>query len=203
MAIFAAWLSMLTLPSLGGVLWSEKFDDAGAAGRWQAGGDWEIGPVTGGPGNAVSASGVAATGLAAGAIPAITRRIASVGSITIPVSSVSPRLRFRQWHRFSSGSIGRIQVRQVGAEWINLEGASVSGQSTGWEWVCMALDDHSGQSIEIGFLCETGAAAAAPGWYLDDVEVVDGPESDYAAWRAGYFPGAYPDLTKEAAVWGG
>lgn len=197
------WLWVLPpTPAFGGVLWSEQFDDAGAPGRWTVEGDWGIGPVTGGPGSAVSASGAAATSLAGDAAPGTVRRISSVGGIVIPASSVSPRLRFRHWHLFSSGSHGRIQVRAAGAEWADLGAAPVDGRSVGWEWACLPLGDHAGQTVEIGFLCETGDGPAAPGWYLDDLEVVDGPESDYAAWQAAYFPQAHPDPAKEANLWG-
>lgn len=198
----AGWISLHAVNSASGeTLWSEKFDDAGAAARWSAEGDWGIGAATAGPGAAVSASGVAATSLAGTVTPSASRRISVASGIAIPATSSSPRLRFRQWYHFSPGSRGRVQVRTGQSQWTDLGGGPIDNRSSGWDWVCLPLDGYVGATIEIGFLCETGAEAPAPGWYLDDLEVIVGPESDYAAWLAAYFAGAYPNPEYEANLW--
>jgi len=163
------------------VVWSENFDSGNPYNRWYAdNGLWQIGSPTYGPPmangcRAHSCPNCATTGLTTNYPSGTDSRLISRPSlqITIPPSNQFPRLRFWHWYNFSS-SHGKVEVMGTNGTWYAVS-PSYTGFSGDWTYTSVDLSAFAGQMVQIAFhLIPDCCGGSAPGWYIDDVELLAG-----------------------------
>jgi hypothetical protein len=146
-------------------------------------GDWEWGQPVGVPAPP-HGSRVWATRLAGPSTPL------SVSTLTwgpIAMDPGSPRrLEFAHYHDFIEGvDGGRVLVSTNGTSFTAVvpgdgypglaeafEGAAFTGRTEGWRRVSVALDRFPGTQLWIRWESRSIGAVSAPGWYLDELQVV-------------------------------
>jgi len=155
----------------------QTFDGADFAGLWSADGSWEIGMPTYGPlEGGYSSPNCAGTKLN-GNYDNDADDCLESPYIVIPPVNQNPRLKFRQWYRFSSYDNGKVQIIDEASGTItDIPGAYFEGISTGWGYPpSFDLSAYSGKKLRIRFLFVSrqvnSASNADNGWYIDDVKI--------------------------------
>ena len=167
------------------VFWSDNFDDAGAGSRWTSSSVWRIGSPTIGP--AINSSGYrthsgancATTGLKANYPYNADARLVCINyngtsSFVVPSVDEFPRLRFWHWFNFVN-ALGYVEIStNAGSSWQQISPNYLDMSSSGvWSPPSLDLSPFAGQSVQIAFHFTSGSGGGtAPGWYVDDVEVV-------------------------------
>ncbi|MFQ5599590.1 MAG: FlgD immunoglobulin-like domain containing protein, partial [Candidatus Krumholzibacteriia bacterium] len=149
-------------------------------------GEWEWGAPTTGPGSAFSGDRVWATVLDG------PYANGSNSSLELPEVDLAlwsrASLVFRSWmatEEFWDG--GRVEVSTGGAGWTPLEpnggytwnlvdalgGPGFSGDTDGWERTEFDLSRYLGQAIRLRLRLVSDGGIVGPGWYVDDLEVVE------------------------------
>lgn len=150
---------------------TELGDWASTRGTWQVGGV----PEGVGPGSAHSGLECAATVLEGNYANGVRSRLASP-QFVVPSADQHPRLRFWHWFSLASGDYGEVHIRVDGSEW-EVISERYSGSSSGvWTRPRLDLSAYAGLAVEIAFYAYSDGYAASSGWYVDDVEIVTGPE---------------------------
>src|SRR5699024_3313562 len=91
-------------------------------------------------------------------------------------------LAFNQWHEFEVNSIGYpydygyVVVSTDMENWEEVY--QVTGMSDGWERQEVDLSDYSGERIYVGFNAYSDWMNREEGWYIDDVALMDSPETN-------------------------
>ncbi|MCZ7635989.1 MAG: choice-of-anchor J domain-containing protein [Verrucomicrobia bacterium] len=140
---------------------------------------WQIGPVASGPGGAHSGTSCAAT-VSGGDYPDDrTARLVSP-AFTVPAALEKPRLRFWHWWSFNRDDSGQVQITtNNGVSWQPLSPTYGADSSGRWTRAWLDLKAYAGQTVRLGFYFRSGnysgAPDVAPGWYIDDVEIEEGP----------------------------
>lgn len=201
------WLWLLpfwllgVLSSLGAeVLWQEDFESPDVWDRWGVvGGVWNIGAPTSGPNNAHPPSQRCAATVLGGNYPSSADcRLVKMDPFDVPDASLYPRLRFWHWWSFAAGDYGTVEVRLGGGAWQPLAPAYLF-TSSAWTRCTLDLRNFANQRIELAFHFKSNTDAnVAPGWYLDDVELVTGrPEWN----NPEYFSAGLGDWNVERGDW--
>lgn len=146
-------------------------------------GDWEWGVPSGVPAPP-HGSRVWATRLG-GAYTPTTVSTLTWGPISLDRGS-SRRLEFTHYHDFVEGvDGGRVLVSTNGSVFLPVvpaegypgladafEGAAYTGTTSGWQRATVALDRFPGSQLWVRWEARSVGAVSAPGWYLDDLQVV-------------------------------
>ena len=183
--------------------WTAYFAEHFEAGidPWYAdNGVWEVGTPAAGPADCHGGDLCAGTVLNGNYPESTDSRLVSA-SITLPTldSGEELALRFYDWFQYGSYSSGQVQIsvwdeeNEAWAEWTSV-GSAVSGSASSWTPKAVDLTPYAGQRVRIGFLHNVGYAA--PGWYLDDVQVIR-----YTPTFAGGFNAGWGDWYAENGVW--
>ncbi|MBE7499453.1 MAG: hypothetical protein HS113_03920 [Verrucomicrobiales bacterium] len=140
---------------------------------------WQIGYVGSGPGAAHSGMSCAGTVMGGDYPDNRTARLVS-SLFTVPAATDHPRLRFWHWWSFNSHDFGQVEITtNNGASWQPLSHTYESDSSGRWTRASLDLKAYAGQTVRLGFFFRSvnvvGAPDVAPGWYIDDVEVKQGP----------------------------
>lgn len=167
------------------VFWSDNFDNAGAGSRWTSSSVWRIGSPTIGP--AINSAGYrthsgancATTGLTANYPYNADVRLVCINyngasSFVVPSADEFPRLRFWHWFNFVN-ALGYVEIStNAGSSWQQISPNYLDMSSSGvWSPPFLDLSPFAGQSVQIAFHFTSGSGGGtAPGWYVDDVEVV-------------------------------
>ena len=167
------------------VFWSDNFDNAGAGSRWTSSSVWRIGSPTIGP--AINSAGYrthsgancATTGLTANYPYNADARLVCINyngasSFVVPSADEFPRLRFWHWFNFVN-ALGYVEIStNAGSSWQQISPNYLDMSSSGvWSPPSLDLSPFAGQSVQIAFHFTSGSGGGtAPGWYVDDVEVV-------------------------------
>jgi hypothetical protein len=175
-AIFLFMLAFLASPGLAQVIFQEGFETGG--GSWNvSNGVWEVGMPTSGPNGCHSGSICAATVLA-GNYPSSTSSRLESAPVQLPTVAGGEEIHLRFWHWFSYANAGgQPQVSVFDgtswntSAWVNL-GTAAGGTSAVWTLRNLDLTAYAGARVKIGFLQSNGSVQTAPGWYIDDIEVV-------------------------------
>lgn len=122
----------------------------------------------------------------------------SMTTIVDLTEAVNPSLQFKTWYDIEYGwDFASIQVRESGTEdWSVIEGnitttdhdpdASVvvpygiTGTSDGWIDGVFDLTDFAGKNIELKFEYETDLYTFGQGFYVDDINIVDGENAIFS-----------------------
>jgi len=138
-------------------------------------GIWEIGEPTSGPGQALSGHFCAATVLAGNYPGGTSSRLISP-VVTLPASPLAGELWLSITHYYdlSDGDIGVVQIEADGA-WVDLSPAW-GGYSGGWTESILDLAPYAGQTVRFALYFGEGGYYQAPGWYVDDLAIVEGPK---------------------------
>ncbi len=144
-------------------------------GSWYAdNGVWEIGIPTIGPQNTHSGQNCAGTDLDANYPLFANTRLVSP-QITLPSGHI--RLKFWHWYEMEWGDWGEVQISTDGINWESVSSPVFDDYSTTWTQVCVDISAYAGQTVRIGFYFYSNQSNVGKGWYIDDVSVVNGPES--------------------------
>ena len=138
-------------------------------------GVWEVGTPTSGPGAVHSGSQCAGTVLGDNYPNTTDSRLISP-SFTLGTISGDEELRLRFWHWFSyrddSGYI-QISVYDDTTGWSEWESISSAIDYSGcWSPTSLDISKYAGQRIRIAFYHTANSYNVAPGWYIDDIEVI-------------------------------
>ena len=108
------------------------------------------------------------------------------GPVSVDLSGPR-RLEFLQYHDFVEGiDGGQVQISANGSSWSTASPAqgyggivvaafadrAFTGRSGGWERVVVALDRFQGSQIWVRWQARASGGVQAPGWYLDDPQIV-------------------------------
>jgi hypothetical protein len=177
------WSALLFDPLLHAeTVYFENF--AGGWGAWSAdNGVWEVGtPSTVGPPACFSGSQCAGTVLNGNYPPKTDSRLISP-SIILPtvVSGENLFLYFREWHNYyysyylDSGQVQVSAYDPVTKTWsvFHNEALREENSSPVWSRKGVDLTAYAGKKVHLGFYhIEGDGYYFAPGWYIDDVEIV-------------------------------
>jgi hypothetical protein len=174
-------------------------------GNWYAdNGVWQIGTPTIGPMGCHGGTQCATTGLTTHYPWRTLTRLISP-SIALPDVVGSEELHLRFWHWFAYGDnhSGQVQVsvRDEAAgtwsAWATV-GTAVSRTSPLWSPFDVDLTVHAGKTIRLAFYNYTYPypAAGAPGWYIDDIEILKKVPEFTAS-----FSGGWGDWYADNGVW--
>ena len=154
---------------------NDFFDDMeSGSSKWITGGtncDWELGAPTSGPGAAYSGSNVSATNLTGNYASSMD---AWIQTANLKHLSYTPAtLNFYHWFNSEAGwDYGYVEISTTnGASWIQL-GSSYDGILGGWSLQTRDLSPYVGEDILIRFRLYSDGGTEAPGWYIDDVEIL-------------------------------
>lgn len=172
---------------------------------------WQIGSPTSGPNSAYSGSNCAATILDGNYCePRISRLISP--TFIVPPNSEYPRFRFWHWYSFSSGDIGKVQIKTQNSDWITISETYSSTSCGIWTRCFVDLSSYADSTIQIAFYFYSQKIGyysnVSSGWYIDDITietgsmVVNNPEDwesgiddwyvDFSIWQIGS-PTSGPD----------
>ena len=149
-------------------------------GNWSAdNGVWQIGtPSVVGPASCIGGSQCAGTVLD-GNYPGLTdsRLVSASYQLPTVIGTEEIHLRFQHWFSFTGSVDGQVQISvwdSVTSTWGNWvsEGTTVANESGGWSLKGVDLTAYSGETVRIGFLHTSNTTVGAPGWYIDDVTIV-------------------------------
>ncbi|MFO7653583.1 MAG: T9SS type A sorting domain-containing protein [Candidatus Krumholzibacteriia bacterium] len=137
-------------------------------------GVWEIGEPTSGPGGALSGRMCAATVLAGNYPDNQSSRFVSP-ELSLPASPLEGELWLSAIHYYhlADSDYGKFQIK-AGDTWVDLSHAFY-GYSGGWTESIMDLAPYAGQVVRLGLFFGEGGSYEGPGWYVDDIAVVEGP----------------------------
>ena len=194
----ASWLPVVSLADEHTVHWSEDWENG--QGLWYASnGVWGVGDPTGGT-EAHQGSNCLATNLDGHYPDNNSTRFISP-SISLPAAPGDGVLWLRFWHWFSmttDGDRGFVQVSVDGGDWVTVS-RDFSRYSSRWSPHILDLSAYAGEDIRLGFYFSETSVYEAWGWYLDELEILDGnyewtsPEGfeaenymipDYGGWYA-------------------
>src|SRR5690606_11054465 len=137
--------------------------------------NWEWGVATFGPGSAFPGEKVYATKLDDNYSTNMEKILVMP---TVKVPEGESYLQFQHWHGFEYDSFDNIPydfgyvVFSTDMEtWYVIH--EVFGNSNGWEEVVIDLSDLAGQTISLGFYAYSDSLFTYPGWYIDDVALLD------------------------------
>jgi hypothetical protein len=165
-------------------VWSDNFDNGA---NWTSTAVWKIGSPTAGP--PVNTAGYRTH---SGANCAYTQGYGydkdtrlicesynGASSLAVPSADQAPRLRF--WHWFNFGNaLGYVEIStNGGSAWIQISPTYENINSGGvWSRPSISLGAYAGENIKIAFHFTSGGCCGnGLGWFVDDVEVDDGPET--------------------------
>jgi hypothetical protein len=87
-------------------------------------------------------------------------------------------LSFMHWYNFyPEGDYGRVDIL-IDGSWTTLSGVYNFDQYSPWTECLLDLSPYVGQTVRVGFYLYDAidySPAEAPGWFIDDVAVVEGP----------------------------
>jgi len=158
--------------------WSgvETFEK-GWAGWTSDDGVWQLGTPSGGPVGAHSGGTCVGT-ILSGSYDSYTDSRLVSPTVTLPSVAGDEEvwLRFYQWYRYASGSLGTVQVSErtpTGwSGWNTVVTAAQGGAASSvWSYTGADLTRYAGKTVRIAFYHQADFFTGA-GWYLDDVEVV-------------------------------
>ena len=140
---------------------------------------WEWGIPLSGPNEAYSGEKLWATGLV-GYYPNRTDAYIESPTIILPADNVSV-LAFVHWVDMenipSMPDYGQVLVSSDGGEtWTNItptDNGKYGGSIREWRNEEIYLSDYMGQDIKIRFFFHSDVSSTAPGWYIDDVRIVE------------------------------
>ncbi len=147
---------------------------------------WEIGEASSGPNGANDGTFVAATILSGNYAQHISSRLISP-QLRLPNTTAEPiRFSFKHWFCFGSGDSGQVEWSIYDEEtgtWADWEaiGLPITG-CVGSSWsprVSPPLNTHAGKLVRFAFHhIVNGDSSVGAGWYIDDVEVTGGIDTD-------------------------
>ena len=188
------------------VVYSEDFE-AGQGNWFTDNGVWQVGTPTYGTSTCSSGDSCAGTELA-GNYPAFTDSRLISPIIVLPAAGIGEEihLRFMNWFYYNTSDYGQVQVQvydSATTTWGAWEsvGAAVSDHYSEWSLKDVDLTAYTGEIIRIAFFHyadrgNPGIANEAPGWYVDDIEVVMGAPS-----FTGDFESGWDDWGTDRGVW--
>lgn len=136
-------------------------------------GTWQVGTPTSGPGSAHTAANCAATVLNGNYPGGANSRLISP-SFTIPPASQNPRLRYWHWYNINCAS-GSIQIKVGIGNWQTIS-IAYQGYSGGWTNTSIDLVPYADSTVQLAFqFIDNSSCIQAPGWYIDDIEIVGMP----------------------------
>jgi len=149
-------------------------------GNWSARrGTWQVGAPGAGPGGAHSGTKCAGTRLNGNYYEPVDSRLVSPPFV-VPSAEQSPRLRFWHWYSFSTSDYGEVQIKVAGGSWQNIFSNYTATGSNCWTRPAIGLAAYAGQQVQIAFDFHSqiygSTTDVSSGWYIDDVEIVTGPE---------------------------
>jgi bacillopeptidase F (M6 metalloprotease family) len=181
------------------VAWAPE-DFEGDVGRWYAdSGVWEIGIPTHGPGQAYGGSKSAGTVLDGNYPDGSNSRLISP-AISLPSSPQDGALSLTLWHWFSfaGGDTGYVEVSVNDGPWEPLSEGFIGYCGGAWTKYIVDISSYIGQSVRFGFhIVETGYYEAE-GWYIDDLDIVEGVA---APWTPEGFEGDVGWWYADNGVW--
>lgn len=136
--------------------------------------NWEWGVPTSGPKKAVSGEKVFATNLT-GKYEDRVWSILEMPPVDLPEGGKT--LAFDSWHNFEQSKYGaawdygQVVISTDRETWVELK--TFIGDSSKWQDVQVDLSAYSGR-VYIGFRTITDANGTYDGWYIDDVEIIEG-----------------------------
>jgi hypothetical protein len=159
--------------------------DADGFGDWvTSGGIWQPGvPIV--PGGPTPYSGTTALGTVLSA-PYFNDATADLTSPVYLVGKATtlPKIQFWHWWSLAEGDAGRLQISVDGGVWTDL-GAEFTGSNTSWSQLSIDLCPYAGKSVRFRFRFTSYGDETAPGWFLDDLTLVNvGP-----VFTAGFYSG--------------
>jgi|GEM_PF-1524012 len=163
---------------------SEDFE-AGWGGWYSDRGIWQVGEPTSGPGGAYSGTSCTATILAGNYASSISSRLISP-QIRLPNTTVEPiRFNFKHWFCFGSGDSGQVEMSIYDEEqeiWSDWEPMGQAITLCGGTWsprISPPLNTYAGKIVRFAFHhIVNGDSSVGSGWYIDDIEVTGGVDSD-------------------------
>jgi len=161
---------------------------------------WEIGqPTYGPPTNALGLRAYAGTNCAATVLDGDypddrTSRLVSPAFVVLPAGQ-NPRLRFWHWWSFSSGDLGRVEIKAGTNAWQALSGNYTADSSGIWTRPVFDLSAYAGQTVQVGFYFESHSGGVSSGWYVDEVSIETGSPP---SWTVGSVEGFETPAAKDA-----
>ncbi len=162
---------------------SEGFE--AGLGNWSASrGIWQVGDPGSGPNEAHGGMQCAATVLGGNYNKYCESRLVSP-YLQMPSDPADGAIFLGYWQWFAiynANDIASVQVRPLGGDW-EIVGNNHYGTSMGWTRALVDLSAYAGQVVQLGFyLRDDGADSGfssytpyiAAGWYLDDLEIIEG-----------------------------
>ncbi len=173
-----AWCLLLPASWSAQQLWSVDLEaDDGGLSAYGDTVQWEWGAPTSGPGGGYESAHCWATQLEGWYL---NDAVDYLELPALPLSGATrPVLVFQQWYSLQSGDLGTIELRRAGI-WEEAEpiygypmSGGYSGASDDWETAWVDLSGLS-QGDTLRLVIAADGAGAAPGWYLDQLELWDG-----------------------------
>ena|GEM_PF-4775967 len=147
-----------------------------------AGGQWEIGGVSGSAPEPFQGAGtqLAGTNLD-GSYASETSRL-TTPFFTVPAANAFPYLRYQYWYELSGNDFAHIQIRtDESGPWLDFDELTGSltylqGKNPRWQQGILPLELFGGQEIQLSFLVEAGNQSnpAGAGLFIDKLEVWTG-----------------------------
>jgi hypothetical protein len=136
-------------------------------------GTWEVGKPASGPNAAHTGTNCAATILAGNYVNNVDSRLISP---PFAVPSNSPALHFWHWYNFNN-AVGFVEISTNGGNTWNQISPAYQNGNTGGSWTNVSLDlsAYAGQTVQAAFHFGSLSSGTAPGWYVDDISLVEPP----------------------------
>ncbi len=180
------------------IVYEEGFE--GDVSGWTGEGVWAIGEPTSGPGGGFESPSAGATNLEGDYPNSADDRLISP-SISLPeVSSAGEiRVHFREWFEIESEfDEGIVEISSDGGDtWTGL--SSRSGTS-GWRDTQIDLTSYSGQEVKLAFRLSSDGSIKFPGWYVDEIQIVQNEGEPLSATITGLNPQKFPFVFSNVEV---
>ena len=137
-------------------------------------GTWQVGVPNSGPNSAFNGFQCAATVLDGNYSESVDSRLRSP-YFRIPENAERPNLRFQHWFSFNADDWGKVQIRELGGDWVDLSQTLINTSGGVWSFPFFDLSEFSGKVVEIAFYFHSqnrvGSIDVSSGWYVDDVSI--------------------------------
>ncbi|MCP4995683.1 MAG: hypothetical protein GY934_18190, partial [Gammaproteobacteria bacterium] len=158
-------------------------------GNWYAdNGVWQVGTPTASPAGCNTGTQCVGT-VIDGSYDAFTdsRLISATTTLPAVTGNEEIHLRFYNWFNYGDYDSGQVQISvwdPITSTWgawtdegIAVSNSSVSNYSGGWTLKAVELTAYQGETVRLGFLHSAArspsyTASEAPGWFIDDIEIV-------------------------------
>ena len=96
-------------------------------------------------------------------------------TIDLPADPVDGALWLRFWHAFrlEDSDYGYVQISVDGGDFVTIS-RQFNNNCSRWSPFILDLSEYAGQSVRLGFMHNEGGSYENYGWYIDDIEILDG-----------------------------